>query len=591
MKVHRFMTATLLVGLATSLSASDDRSERKATPKAKAAGVAEIKAKPLELIDYLDFVFVASDRPVLVRLHLLNNGKPYGAAWEDYLQKLHAYLDKNSDGVLDKTEAERAPSLQFLQFHLQGAIGLPYQGSKGQMEQFDTNKDGRISPTEFKEFYRRLGFAPLQFFSTSNRANTDTVTNTIYKRLDSNKDGKLSAKEMVRAETVLSHYDLDENEMLTAAELMPGGEDNNPFGRPLEFGQASANTDMGFLEIKPENVAGVSRQVLAHYDKDRNGKLSQKEVAFDKTLFDKLDANHDGQLDAKEFTAFFRGESDLELIARVGNMQQKDGMVANLLRKTGMPALQAVRAEVFNPSNRSMPLATKVQRSDPSAVAFTLGDAHIGLSASEQQFRQFPRQFFEQQFREADAGKKNVVDRKQAMSAQFLSQIFDIVDRNGDDKVTEQELKAYLDMQSEGAGCRLQLTITDEGRSLFELLDGNGDGRLSLRELRTGWARMKPMSRSDNGLSRDDISRRLDVSVGQTQRRVRVVQVQSRQPILAAGQRAAPLWFQKMDRNQDGDISPREFIGSDEDFRKLDADGDGLISIIEARQLEERVKK
>jgi Ca2+-binding EF-hand superfamily protein len=51
------------------------------------------------------------------------------------------------------------------------------------------------------------------------------------------------------------------------------------------------------------------------------------------------------------------------------------------------------------------------------------------------------------------------------------------------------------------------------------------------------------------------------------------------------------LWFQKMDRNQDGDISPREFIGSDEDFRKLDADGDGPISATEATHLEERVKK
>ena len=44
----------------------------------------------------------------------------------------------------------------------------------------------------------------------------------------------------------------------------------------------------------------------------------------------------------------------------------------------------------------------------------------------------------------------------------------------------------------------------------------------------------------------------------------------------------APIWFKLMDRNADGDISPREFIGSRDDFRKLDLDGDGLISIAEA---------
>ena len=43
-----------------------------------------------------------------------------------------------------------------------------------------------------------------------------------------------------------------------------------------------------------------------------------------------------------------------------------------------------------------------------------------------------------------------------------------------------------------------------------------------------------------------------------------------------------PLWFRKMDRNGDGDVSPREFLGTLEDFRKIDTDGDGLIDAQEA---------
>jgi Ca2+-binding EF-hand superfamily protein len=592
MRIRWVAAAALLLGLASPLPADDDLGEGKSASKAKAANAAEGKPRFAEPIDYLDFVFMASDRPVLLRLHLRKNTSPYSVPWEEYLQKLHAYLDKNGDGVLDQAEAERAPSIQFLQIHLQGAIGPNYQGSKGQMGQFDTNKDGKVSLTEFKEFYRRGGLAPLQFFSTSNRANTESGTNTFFNRLDSNKDGKLSAQEMALAEAALLHFDLDENEMLTAAELMPGGEDNNPFGRPLDFGQPGPNTGMGFLEIKAESMDGVIRQVLAHYDKDNSGKLSRKEIGLDRLLFDQFDANHDGQLDAKELAAFFRRDADLEVILRAGAMQRIEGAVVDLLRKAGMPAQQGPRTEVFNPNKRAMPLADKVKRTGPFGVALTVGDARIGLSASNQQFvQQFPRQFYEQQFRNADAGNKGVLDRKQAMSAQFLGQIFDLVDRNGDGKVTQQELKAYLDMQSQGADCRLQLTITDEGRSLFELLDENGDGRLSLRELRTSWSRMKPLAQSDSGLSVQDMSRRLNVSVGQAQRGGRVVFVQSRTTSVAGGQRSAPLWFQKMDRNQDGDISPREFLGSDESFRKLDADGDGLISVTEARQFEEQLKQ
>jgi hypothetical protein len=37
-----------------------------------------------------------------------------------------------------------------------------------------------------------------------------------------------------------------------------------------------------------------------------------------------------------------------------------------------------------------------------------------------------------------------------------------------------------------------------------------------------------------------------------------------------------------MDLNRDGDVSRREFLGSEEVFRRIDTDGDGLISVEEA---------
>jgi hypothetical protein len=42
-----------------------------------------------------------------------------------------------------------------------------------------------------------------------------------------------------------------------------------------------------------------------------------------------------------------------------------------------------------------------------------------------------------------------------------------------------------------------------------------------------------------------------------------------------------------MDVNGDGDVSEREWLGSMEDFRKIDTDGDGLISVEEAEKADE----
>ena len=48
----------------------------------------------------------------------------------------------------------------------------------------------------------------------------------------------------------------------------------------------------------------------------------------------------------------------------------------------------------------------------------------------------------------------------------------------------------------------------------------------------------------------------------------------------AAGQ--GPEWFTRMDRNGDGDLSLKEFLGTGSDFKNLDANGDGFLEAKEA---------
>jgi len=134
----------------------------------------------------------------------------------------------------------------------------------------------------------------------------------------------------------------------------------------------------------------------------------------------------------------------------------------------------------------------------------------------------------------------------------------------------------------------MTLTVTDHGPGLFDLIDADRDGRLSLRELRTAWDRIAPWDTGKVGaITREQIPRQyaLTVDRGMIDERFRRVPFRGGSapgggPISSRG----PAWFRKMDRNGDGDVSLREWLGTEEDFKKVDLDGDGLISAEEAEK-------
>jgi Ca2+-binding EF-hand superfamily protein len=173
-------------------------------------------------------------------------------------------------------------------------------------------------------------------------------------------------------------------------------------------------------------------------------------------------------------------------------------------------------------------------------------------------------------------------------------------DRDGDSKLFEKEIVAYLDrmkelQQSAMRGCA-SLSVKDQGRGLFDLVDVNGDGRLGVRELRKMVKLIDQLDRDGDGcISRGEIPHkyRVDVRRGPSQGNPFVVHPPPRIGMnqRSLPDRSGPVWFRKMDRNHDGDVSRREFLGTDEQFRKLDADGDGLISLEEAQRADERLRK
>jgi hypothetical protein len=61
-------------------------------------------APPAREADQLDYVFFASDKPVLIRIHLRLGDRPYDALWNDWMDKLFVWFDKDKNGSLSSQE-------------------------------------------------------------------------------------------------------------------------------------------------------------------------------------------------------------------------------------------------------------------------------------------------------------------------------------------------------------------------------------------------------------------------------------------------------------------------------------------------------
>ena len=83
-------------------------------------------------------------------------------------------------------------------------------------------------------------------------------------------------------------------------------------------------------EDAPRRVAErlkLAKDVLARYDKDKNGKLSPAEIGLPKEVFDRYDADKDGEWTALELLRWMIFDPDVETVVRLGQVPDKDGLL------------------------------------------------------------------------------------------------------------------------------------------------------------------------------------------------------------------------------------------------------------------------
>jgi Ca2+-binding EF-hand superfamily protein len=530
--------------------------------------------------DSQDVLYLGEGRPALLRLHLQVQGKPVFAAWEAWMRKLFAFLDRNGTGTLERLEAAKAPNaaqlLQFLQGDIATIPGRVFNPSVP-FEQLDANRDGKVEFDEFADYYKANGSGPVRVATPGvNAGGQDNLTNIVFGILDADKDGRLSADEVANAERLFLPYDTDDDEQVSFGELGYQRPQDQQRQMVLPDGMMQQpqepNTKM-MLIPRIDGLRGsarlqVVRDIIAKLDKDKSGKLSQAESAFPAAGFAKLDRNRDGQLDVLELSRWLTGKPDGEFTVAIGSRGGRM-MVPGSGGPESRPTTLGRGEEMSLKLENVRLLVLPVDLGPPR-----LGDLVVRLNG---------------QFTVADKDKRNFLIKRGLDANQFtlLVNLFDIADRNNDGKLTRDELKEFGGLYQGAYGTQLSLTLRPEGLGMFQTLDTNHDERLGVRELRTAWGRLREFDRDGDGfVTKLEFPQQFAVQVSPDSR------VASPEAVIPAGEgQRGPLWFRKMDRNGDGDVSRVEWLGAREDFDRMDTDRDGLVSAAEADAFDVAIRK
>jgi Ca2+-binding EF-hand superfamily protein len=328
--------------------------------------------------------------------------------------------------------------------------------------------------------------------------------------------------------------------------------------------------------------------------------VDAERTRLSETLWKHLDLNADGTITSDEWQRAPR-------LLRQFDENENETLEARELLAMILPAKTELLVLPIQMSE-AKPLATL--HMDATSHAFTLTTDHRSLTWNNDQKRllaptcnillqtnewnnvpafRAAKGFFLAQFTEALGNKnslaKTVLDSDPALQA--LAGFFDAADHDGNGLLTAAELAAFLKLIEQGIACQTWLIIHDHGANLFDLLDRDGDGRLDANELRHATNRPS--------LIREDVPRSVQIRVVNElpAKRFGPVPLPARPataPLPVKKNLEGPPWFQALDRNRDGFLSPTEFRGPPALFHQLDLNQDNRLSPTEAAQ-ESKQKK
>jgi Ca2+-binding EF-hand superfamily protein len=306
---------------------------------------------------------------------------------------------------------------------------------------------------------------------------------------------------------------------------------------------------------------------------DKDGVIKADAFTRFPSLFATLDANSNGTLEDSEVSNLEKVEPHIRLQTNVGMRTNKNPVGIKI---------ESVTDELGN----NDAIAGKMS----NVVSMTLSDVTIRFVSADSPARRFNYgQTSQRMVDQYDTDKNGFIEEKEMAKVNpGLKQQFQRWDMDSDGKVYAKEITAWYHRQQAPSLSRVTTQVGEQGPMLFSTLDLTGDNRLSLREMKTAAEQLKKKDTNGDGeIGLDEIPTQIHVSFGQGNGySAGIIFTNTSRTTAKPNQKEGPDWFTRMDRNGDGDVTLREFLGSEEQFKKFDTNNDGFIELAEAKAAE-----
>jgi Ca2+-binding EF-hand superfamily protein len=500
-------------------------------------------------------MLLLSGGPLHVRMHIGLGGKPLAAARKEFAERLFATLDTNADGKLSRAEAQQSPLLRTKE-----------RASAKNFLQSIGAGDKPVLLRDIEKTIERYGGETVVYRQDEAASEPDQK---VFEFLDINSDAKIDVTEISLAADRMLDKDSDRDMCVTFDEFAPAAvaDPNDIVARLNQAPKPSATMSDRMRDLRDPFLA---RRVLVEYDKNRDRSLTADEIGWTAEQLAFIDVNKDQKLDVMELAAIQTTPVDLELAV---DLAPREGTTAGI--------------QILTPGVKRLDLQDR-----PDFVKLQFRDAVI--SVSHRQIDPIARtmEAAMRVFNRLDADANGYLEASEVtMSIRFENGLFDLMDEDHDGKVFGDEMKRYVAVRGEPAATTCRVNLYDTGFGFFLALDRNGDGRISERERRNMHAALVELDRNqDQVITAQEPVRHFHLEFVRGTYVLFGTPEQASTAQLPAFQRrpaVGPVWFQAMDRNNDGDLSWEEFQASRQDFDAIDHDQDGLIDPQEAIHADE----